>query len=354
MANKNQTQPRIAAVGIDLGDVWGHYCSIDDQGERIDEGRVKMTRRALSNLLEELPPTRVAIEAGSQSLWVSEYLAGMGHEVLVANVRELRAITDSDRKHDRADAEKLARYARVDPRILRPVKHRSSLSQADLVLIRSRATLVETRTRLSNTARSLVKPFGYRLPPISVSGYAIEALEHVPDRLKAVILPLLTLIDALTKQITAFDKEIEQLADSKYPESLALRQIHGVGALTALTFVLTLEDKHRFKKSRDAGCFLGLRPRRSQSGRSDPQLGITKAGDGYLRTLLVQCAHHILGPFGPPSALQMWGRRLAEHGGKNGRRRAVVAVARKLAVLLHRLWVSQDSYEPLRGVAVAA
>lgn len=176
----------------------------------------------------------------------------------------------------------------------------------------------------------------------------------MPDRLKTVILPLLTLIDVITEQILAFDKEIDQLADSKYPESFALCQIHGVGALTSLTFVLTLEDKHRFRKSRDAGCFLGLQPRRSQSGRSDPQLGITKAGDGYLRTLLVQCAHHILGPFGPPSALQLWGRKLAERGGKNGRRRAVVAVARKLAVPLHRLWVSQDTYEPMRGALAAA
>ncbi len=173
--------------------------------------------------------------------------------------------------------------------------------------------------------------------------------------LKNAIGPLLALIDALTAQIANFDDQIDKLAESKYPETLALQQVHGVGALAALTFVLTLEDKNRFRKSRDPGCFLGLRPRRSQSGRSDPQLGITKAGDRYLRTLLVQCAHHILGPFGPPTALQIWGRKLAERGGKNGRKRAVVAVARKLAVLLHRLWVTQASYEPMRrAVAVAA
>ena len=351
---KTNTQTQFAAIGIDLGDVWGHYCSIDDDGNIVEEGRVKMTRRAMSDHFADLPPTRIAIEAGTHSLWVSEHLSDMGHEVFVANVRELRAITDSDRKHDRADAEKLARYARVDPRILRPIKHRSSLTHADLVFVRSRAALVEARTRLSNTARSLVKPFGLRLPPLSVSGYAKKALERVPERLKSAVGPLLALIDALTAQIINFDNQIEKLAETKYPETIALQQIHGVGALTALTFVLTLEDKNRFHKSRDAGCFLGLRPRRSQSGRSDPQLGITKAGDRYLRTLLVQCAHHILGPFGPPTALQLWGRKLAERGGKNGRKRAVVAVARKLAVLLHRLWVTQSSYEPMRGCNAAA
>ena len=352
--NKRSKQPRIAAIGIDLGDKWSHYCSIDEKGDVAAEGRLKMTRQAFSDLFDEISPTRIAIEAGSQSMWVSEHLTEMGHEVLVANVRELRAITDSDRKHDRADAEKLARYARVDPTILRPVKHRSSLAHADLILVRSRAVLVETRTRLANTARSLVKPFGYRLPPISVSGYAHKALASIPERLQSVVGPLLALVDALTSQILNFDKEIDRLAEAKYPETLSLRQVHGVGSLTALAFVLTLEDKNRFRKSRDVGCFLGLRPKLSQSGRSNPQLGITKAGDPYLRTLLVQCAHHILGPFGPPTALRIWGRKLAEHGGKNGRRRAVVAVARKLAVLLHRLWVTQAAYEPLRGVIAEA
>jgi transposase len=346
--------PHVAAIGIDLGDVWGHYCLIDQDGNVVEQGRVKMTRRAMSDHFADLSPTRIAIEAGAQSLWVSEHLSGMGHEVLVANPRELRAISDSDRKHDPADAEKLARYARVDPRILRPIRHRSSLAHGDLVFIRSRAVLVETRTRLSNAARSLVKPFGFRLPPISVSGYAKKSVERIPERLKAAISPLLALIDALTDQIATFDREITRMAEAKYPETFALQQVHGVGALTAVTFVLTLEDKNRFRSSRDAGCFLGLQPRRSQSGRSDPQLGITKAGDRYLRTLLVQCAHHILGPFGPPTALQVWGRKLAARGGKNGRKRAVVAVARKLAVLLHRLWVTQAGYEPMRGSVVAA
>lgn len=267
MKKENSKQAHLAAIGIDLGDVWGHYCSLDEEGNIVEEGRVKITRRAMSDHFADLPPTRIAIEAGAQSLWVSEHLSEMGHEVLVANVRELRAITESDRKHDPADAEKLARYARVDPRILRPIKHRSSLAHADLVFVRSRAVLVETRTRLSNTARSLVKPFGFRLPPISVSGYAKKALDKVPERLKAAIGPLLALIDALTVQIIAFDQEITKMAEGKYPETFALQQVHGVGALTALTFVLTLEDKNRFRKSRDAGCFLGLRPRRSVSVR---------------------------------------------------------------------------------------
>ena len=128
-----------------------------------------------------------------------------------------------------------------------------------------------------------------------------------------------------------------------------LKQLKGVGDLIATAYVLTIEDPHRFRKSRDAGCFVGLQPGRRNSGESEPQMRISKEGDEYLRTLLVQGAHYILGPFGEDSDLRRWGKKLAARGGKNAKKRAVVAVARKLAVLLHRLWVSGEVYEPLRN-----
>ena len=149
------------------------------------------------------------------------------------------------------------------------------------------------------------------------------------------------------------DRQIRE-ACGRYPETQWLLQVQGVGPVTALAYVLTLEEPTRFEKSRTVGAFLGLTPRRDQSGQSDKQLPITKAGNTYLRQLLVNCAHYIMGPFAQDSDLRRYGERIASRGGKNAKKRAVVAVARKLAVLLHRLWQDQSTYQPLYKVALAA
>jgi transposase len=333
-------------VGIDLGDKWSHYCSLDDAGEVIDEGRFRTTPQALDKHFGDMPKARIAIESGTHSIWVSEHLRGAGHEVLVANVRDLQAISQSDRKSDKVDAEKLARYARVDPRILNPVTHRSVAMQESLTLIRAREVLVRSRTVLVNAVRGLTKPCGFRLPACSTATFPKRCLAELPEGLKPALKPLLDQIEQMTTQIRAYEREIEQMGKTTYPETQSLVQVHGVGPLTALTYVLTLGDKQRFQRSRDVGCYLGLRPRRSQSGDRDPQLGITKAGNRYLRSLLTECANFILGPFGKDSALRRWGLQLAARGGKNARKRALIGVARKLAVLLHRLWVTQQEYVP--------
>ena len=156
-------------------------------------------------------------------------------------------------------------------------------------------------------------------------------------------------MESLTERIKDSDREIEQIARKDYPETALLQQVGGVGPLIALTFVLTVEDKDRFQKSRDIGCYVGLRPRRCDSGQSQPQLRITKEGDPYLRGMLVQGAHYIISRRGPDTDLKRWGLQLAKHGGKRGKKRAVVAVARKLGILLHRLWVTGEVYEPLRN-----
>jgi transposase len=296
---------------------------------------------------------RIAIEVGTHSPWVSRLLAGLGFEVIVANPRQVQLISTSSRKNDRMDARMLARLARVDPQLLRPIRHRSEQGQADLMTIRIRAALVEARTKLVNAARGFAKSLGERLPSCDAGAMGVERMEELPAWLQDQLRPLLEEVESLTKRIKELDTKIEQIARTQYPETELLRQVSGVGTLIALTFVLTVGDRERFSKSRDAGCYVGLRPKQSDSGQSQPQLRITKEGDRYLRSLLVQGAHYILGWRGPDTDLRRWGLKLAERGGKNAKKRAVVAVARKLAVLLHRLWVCGEVYEPLRNSQAA-
>jgi transposase len=335
-------------VGIDLGDRSSRYCILDERGEPIVEGSMATTKKGFAQVLGSKPRSRVALEVGTHSPWVSRYLAELGHEVIVANARRVRLITESSRKDDRLDAKTLARLARIDSELLSPIRHRSEQAQADLIVIRARAALVEARTMLINSARGLTKSYGERLRSCGTGQVGAVLAEALSEPLQKALKPMLTEIESLSERIREYDQQIEQIATRRYPETELLRQVHGVGTLTALTYVLTLEDPHRFRRSRDAGAYFGLRPRRRESGNSRPQLRISKEGDAYVRKLLVQCAHHILGPFGPDSDLRRWGLELAK-GGKNAKKRALVAVARKLAVLLHKLWVSGEVYEPLRA-----
>jgi transposase len=229
------------------------------------------------------------------------------------------------------------------------VKHRSAQAQADLTVIRARAGLVRARTGLVNTARSLAKSYGERLRGCNVRNMNPEKAEALSPELQRALQPLLSAIEELSEQICQYNQSIEALAQESYPKVALLKQIKGVGTLIALTFLLTLEDPHRFRQSRDVGCYLGLQPGRRNSGQSEPQMHISKEGVPYLRTLLVQGAQHILGPFGVDCDLRRWGLKLAQRGGRNGKKRAIVATARKLAVLLHHLWVSGEVYEPLHN-----
>jgi transposase len=339
--------PTPITIGIDLGDKNSRFCVLE--GDRMQEGSLQTTQKAMRQHFAALGRCRIAIEVGTHSRWVSRLLGELGHEVYVANARQLRLISESTRKDDRLDAQTLARVARVDPQLLRPVRHRSDEVQLDLAAIRVRATLVEARTALINSARGLAKSFGERLPDCDADQTNPERAAALPEALRERLRPLLEQAALLTAKIRESDVEIEQIARSRYPEIELLKQVHGVGTLIALTFVLTLEDRERFQNSRDVGCYVGLRPKRSESGERSPQLGITKEGDVYLRKLLVQGAHAILRHRAPDTDLKRWGRKLASRGGKNAKKRAVVAVARKLAILLHRLWVTGEVYEPLRN-----
>lgn len=334
---------------MDLGDKTSRYCVLDDQGEIVQEGSVGTTKKALAQKYGAMRRSRIAVEVGTHSPWVSRLLKSFGHEVIVANARQVKLISQSSRKDDRLDAQTLARLARADPQLLRPIQHRSAEAQAHLMVIRVRAALVETRTSLVNTARGLAKSVGERLPKCDADQMGVERLEGLPAELQQALRPLLEQIESVTEKIKESDGRIEQIARTEYPETALLKQVKGVGTLIALTFVLTIDDRDRFQKSRDVGCYVGLRPKRSESGESQPQLRITKEGDVYLRKMLVQGAQYILGYRGPDTDLRRWGLGLASRGGKNAKKRAIVAVARKLGILLHRLWVTGEVYEPLRN-----
>jgi transposase len=336
-------------VGLDLGDRTSWYCVLDEAGRVLQEQRVSTTPKALGEVFGGMPRSRVALETGMHSPWVSRLLSEVGHDVIVAHARNVRLIGESRKKDDRLDAQTLARLARIDPELLSPVKHRSAKAQADLTLIRARAGLVRARTALVNTARGLAKSYGERLRGCNVRNMNPEKAEELSPELQAALQPLLAAIESLSERIREYNERIEKLAQHSYPQVGLLKQVKGVGTLIALTFLLTLEDPHRFRQSRDVGCYLGLQPGRRNSGQSEPQMHISKEGDPYLRTLLVQGAQHILGPFGVDCDLRRWGLKLAERGGKSGKKRAIIATARKLAVLLHHLWASGEAYEPLHN-----
>ena len=342
-------QDQKLTIGLDLGDRSSWYCVLDGAGEVLLEQKLGTTPKAMKEVFGGMPRSRIALETGMHSPWVSRLLSELGHEVIVAHARNVRLIGESRKKDDRMDAQTLARLARIDPQLLSPVKHRSAKAQADLTVIRARAGLVRARTALVNTARGLAKSYGERLRGCNVRNMNPEKAEGLSPELQKSLGPLLAASAALSEQIAEYNERIEQMAKESYPQTALLKQVKGVGTLIALTFLLTLEDAHRFQKSRDVGCYLGLQPGRRNSGQSEPQMHISKEGDPYLRTLLVQGAQHILGPFGIDCDLRRWGLKLAERGGRSGKKRAIIAVARKLAVLLHHLWVSGEVYEPLRN-----
>ena len=335
-------------VGVDLGDQWSQYCILGLEGETLAEGQLRTTQDDIAEFFQALNATRVVFEVGTHSPWVQEVICGCGHEVLVANPRLMEGSKRRKRKNDRIDANKLARLGRVDPQSLHPMQHRSREVRQDLVVLRARDALVAARTELINATRGLVKSMGTRLPKCSSPSFAQKVEETVPVEMREALLPLVRLTAALSDSIQGYDEKIEKLGREKYGHTALLRQVKGVGPITALAYVLTLEKPDRFAKSRDVGPYLGLVPKQEDSGESQPQLGISKTGDTMLRKLLVGSAQYILGPFGPDTDLRRYGLRLCERGGKNAKKRAAVAVARKLAVLLHRLWVSGEVYEPLR------
>ena len=352
---ENKSQPVVPVVtrdgfhvGIDLGDKKSNYCFLDAAAKIVAEGKLATTRAQMAAYFSALPKCRIAVEVGTHSPWVSALLESYGHEVFVANPRKMESIHKNKRKNDKVDARTLARLVRADPELLYPIRHRGVEARHDLVLLRARDALVSARTKLINCVRGLAKSVGGRVPTCSAESFHKVAEEALPEDVREALLPLVVQIEVMTARIRKYDEKVELMAEQKYPETGALRQPNGVGPVTSLAYVLTLEKPERFQKSRDVGAYLGLVPKQDDSGESSKQLRITKEGDNMVRRLLVGSAHYILGPFGEDCDLRRFGMKLAARGGKNAKKRAVVAVARKLAVLLHRLWLTGEEYEPLR------
>jgi transposase len=358
--SKVELRKRAAAerltIGLDLGDQTTHYCVLGAQGEVLVEDKLPTTKSGLDGLLKGLPACRVAMEVGTHSGWVSRYVRQQGHEVIVANARKVAWITQSVRKNDRIDARKLAQLARVDPELLAPIRHRSEEAQQELAVIRARAALVEARTGVINAARGQVKTLGERLARCDADQVGEHMAEGLAEGVQTAVKGLLRMVAELTVQIQDYDRKIHAVA-LRHPEIQLFTPIQGVGELTALAYLLTIEDRTRFKKSREVGPFLGLAPGQKQSGERDVQQRITQEGDRLVRTLLVQSAHCILRHGAPDSDLRRWGlakleqhQREAERKGQKKnpyKKRVLVAVARRLAVLMHRLWAAGEVYDPL-------
>jgi len=353
---KNNTKIQKAVIGIDLGDKKHAICAIDQDGNILKEYFIYNRPDDLEQLSKDYPEALMAMEVGTHSPWISRLLEGLGHEVLVANARKLRAIYTNERKSDELDARMLAKIARLDPELLHPVQHGSEQAQHDLLSIKLRDTIVRQRVQIISSIRFSLKSLGIKLKSPSSESfatYARKALEEHPETLP-MIEPALSSLDGLNAAIKAYDQQIQTACREKYPETQQLQQITGVGPITSLCFVLSVAEVGKFKKNRDVGAYLGLVPRRDQSGESDKQLPITKAGNGHLRKLLVQCAQYILGHFGPDCDLRRHGLKLAARGGKAAKKKAVIAIARKLAVLMLALRVSGSDYKPLKEEAVDA
>lgn len=336
-------------IGIDVSDKKSTICILDAGGAVVERSTCATTRSGVEVFFKDRGRAVVVLEVGTHSRWMSAQLKDLGHDVVVANPFHVRLIYAGRNKNDVLDAESLARLARVDRKLLHEVQHRSRDAQTSLALIRSRDVLVRSRTNFINHVRATVKSDGGRVPSCDADAFAKKSPTFLPAALSAALQPIVEMIGDLTERIRGLDRTIEHVSKTLYPETARLLQVPGVGPVTALSFVLSIEDEKRFTDARQIGPFLGLVPRQRQSGEMDPHLRITKAGNGYLRRLLVNCAHHIISR-GPDTDLQRFGNRLCPPGAKR-KKRAVVAVARKLSVLLLRLWQSKNPYQPLRAAA---
>ena len=326
-------------VGIDLGDKKSRVCTLDERGEIVLQEWVVTTPEAFFKRFHGETKMDIAMEVGAHSRWSSDLLRRCGHHVVVADPRQLGLITNNNAKSDKRDARTLAQLLRADPRLLSPIQHRGEKLHMDLTVIRMRDNLIETRTRLVTSVRGVVKATGGRLPSGETSSFPQQVGDLIPEPLRPAVAPVLEVIDRLNEATYEYNCLLEHWAGTRYEDSSRWTQIKGVGTLTALMFLLTVGDKERFSRTRDIGPYLGLRPRLGQSGDNEPQLRITKAGDGLLRKTLVECAPYMVGPFGQDSDWRRWGLKMIEagNGSKRARQRAVVGVARRLAVLLMSL-----------------
>lgn len=280
----------------------------------------------------------IVMETGTHSLWMSEFIGAHGFEVIVAHARDLALIYGSDKKNDSLDAEKLARLAQADRKLLHPIKHMTMERQIDLTIVKARDLVVRQRTQIINTIRGLLRSAGHKLIEVEYSSETIKkCCNSLPEEMKPAIAPLLQQISYLDLAIKEYNLQLKKLC-KKYPATEIIQQIPGVGPVTAVAFVLIVGDPNRFENSARLCAYLGVVPKQDQSGDTDKQLGITKKGNKTMRRLLVQAAHYILGAFGKNCDLRAYGMRIQSRGGKAAKKKSYIAVARKLVTVMLALW----------------
>ena len=335
-------------IGLDLGDTTSDVCVLDPHQREVERRPLATTRESLTALFDRYPGSTVVFEVGSQSRWVQQLARERGaSKVIAANPRQLKLISQSRSKGDRKDAYLLCRAGQGLPELLHPVEHRSEPVHIDLLTMRVHDHLVAQRTEIVNMIRSMVKTTGSKLPKCDAQGFHVKARPQIPESLREVCEPLFSVLEKLHEELRRLARQRKALMN-KYPIAKLLSTIPSVGEITVLTFVLTVEDPRRIHDTRNIGAYFGIVPRRKESGDSSPQLGITKAGDTRMRRLLVLCAQHLLAR-GKDCMLKRWGLALCQRGGRNAKKRAVVAVARKLAVHMLAIWKSGEAYDCWRG-----
>ncbi|MEM8713784.1 MAG: IS110 family transposase [Planctomycetota bacterium] len=336
-------------IGLDLGSRSTQVAVFDRMGGRVEERKISTTKDSLEQLFGRFPGARVVMEASTPTRWINNFAKDLGHEVIIANPRKIPVITKNIRKSDRNDARLLGELGQLKPELLSPIELRDDIHQLVRTRLFAREQLVKSRSSLCTFVRSQVKSTGHKLPSGSTRTFALKMRPALPAELADVLEPILRTIQHLSDEIDGLDQQLKIESTNNFPHTALLRQVNGVGPLISLAFVVTVGTPERFKDSRSVGAYFGLVPRLDQSGESDPELKISRHGDAYMRSLLVSAATRILGPFGEDSDLRRFGLKIAERGGRKARSKARIAVARKLAVLLHRLLVTGEAYEPLRN-----
>jgi transposase len=338
-------------IGIDLGDKSHHFSIVNAKGTIETRGTLPNQREVIAGFCAKWKGARTIIECGAQSPWISHFLSEQGMEVVVANPRRVKLISAGNTKSDRKDADLLARLGRADIQLLSPITHRSMNSQEDLCYVRVRDSLVQERVAMSNSIRGHLKALGYTPPSACTETIANHCRAQLKGTALRLVSPLCKVLDTLNAQIKVLDKKINAML-TQYPEAGRLAEVYGIGPITAVSFVLTIDDPHRFGRNRDLGPFLGMVPKKDQSGAVDKKLGITKAGDKLLRRLLVGSAQCILKEGAPESDLKDLGQRMIANGRESKKKQAVIAVARRLGILLLSLWKSGQPYDPTRNLAI--
>lgn len=330
-------------VGLDVSKEQTSYCVKDKTGATLAEGKVETHPDAIFEMLkaETLCPERVVLETGSMSGWLQRHLAALSMPVICVDARQAHAVMKlQPNKTDASDAAVLAELARTG--FYRQVALKSENAQERRSLLKARDQVVKQRRDIDNTLRGLLRSFGIRLPK-GVGGFVarvrMQLTEH--PNLAIVAEPLLDVRRSLDQSLDKLDREVGRRVKAD-PVCRRLMSVPGVGPVTALCFVSTIDDPTRFTKSRTVGAYLGLTSRRHQSGEMDYSGRISKRGDSLLRKYLYEAAHCLLTSVRRACSLKSWARRVQKRA---GHKKACVALARKLAVLLHRLWQNGATFQ---------